>query len=93
MIDDIASIEDGFEKPDIISRFDGKTGISLSIKKKENSDVIRTVDALKKVLSELEENIPPEISIVQIEGSVIIYLIKPYTVRLSCDNSQLFEHN
>ena len=69
LIDDIASIEDGFEKPDIISRFDGKTGISLSIKKKENSDVIRTVDALKKVLSELEENIPPEISIVQIEDN------------------------
>ncbi len=69
LIDDIATIEDGFEETDTISRFNGKQGISFGIKKKETADVIRTVDAIKKTLQELEENLPPEISLVQIEDN------------------------
>ena len=69
LIDDIATVEDGFEDADTISRFDGKQGISFAIKKKENSDVIRTVDAIKITLQDLKESLPPEVSFVQIEDN------------------------
>ncbi len=51
-IKDIAKIEDGFEDQDIMINVNGEKSVVLNIKKKENADIIKTVDRVKKFLEE-----------------------------------------
>ena len=45
-IKDIAKIEDGFEDQDIMINVNGEKSVVLNIKKKENADIIKTVEAV-----------------------------------------------
>jgi len=49
---DLAFIKDGFEDETLLTRIDGKDAISFLVYKTENADIIRTVRAIKKMISQ-----------------------------------------
>lgn len=49
-VKDIASIEDGFEDEDVKIGVNGEKSVVLNIKKKENADIIKTVNEVKAYL-------------------------------------------
>jgi multidrug efflux pump subunit AcrB len=51
-VKDLALIRDDFENPTVLSRMNGKEAISFLVYKTENADIIRTVKAIKKMISE-----------------------------------------
>jgi multidrug efflux pump subunit AcrB len=51
-VKDLAVIRDDFEDESLITRIDGKDAISFLVYKTENADIIRTVRAIKKMISE-----------------------------------------
>ena len=55
---DIAEVVMGFEKETSKIRFNGQKGISLSPHKKENADIIKTTDAVRKVVKEYKKSLP-----------------------------------
>lgn len=58
-VKDLAIIKDEFEDERVLSRMNAKTAISFVVEKSESADIIRTVDAIKK-LTEEEKAILPE---------------------------------
>ncbi|MCG8572273.1 MAG: efflux RND transporter permease subunit [Spirochaetes bacterium] len=63
-IDDIAEIEDGFEKENIQIRINNNSGVTLEVIKKGEADIIVTTDNIKAFLN--KANIPEGISITKI---------------------------
>ncbi|MCK4500072.1 efflux RND transporter permease subunit, partial [Candidatus Babeliales bacterium] len=61
-VKDLAIIKDGFEEETVISRVNGKPALSLLVNKKENADIIRTVDAIKKALSKEQKYLSDDVS-------------------------------
>ena len=53
---DLAVIKDGFEDERLLSRMNGTPAISFLVYLKKNSDAIRTVDAIKKLISREQAN-------------------------------------
>jgi multidrug efflux pump subunit AcrB len=51
-VKDLAVIKDDFEDEEIISRLEGRAAISFIVNKTENADIIRTVDAIKRLIRE-----------------------------------------
>jgi len=51
---DIAKVEDKFEDEFTIVRLNGEQGVSLMVQKKDNADIIRTVDAVKAAVKEYQ---------------------------------------
>jgi multidrug efflux pump subunit AcrB len=49
-VKDLALIRDDFESPAVLSRMNGKEAISFLVYKTENADIIRTVNAIKKMI-------------------------------------------
>jgi multidrug efflux pump subunit AcrB len=49
-VKDVARVKDTFEEPRVLSRMNGQFAISLLVFKKENADVIRTVDEVRALL-------------------------------------------
>ncbi len=57
LINDIAQVIDGTSERTSVSRYNGKENIALSIQKQANANTIRVVDALRKELDVLKEDI------------------------------------
>ena len=51
---DIAKIEDGFEDKSTVIHLNGQQGVSLMVQKKDNADIMRTVDAVKAAVKEYQ---------------------------------------
>jgi multidrug efflux pump subunit AcrB len=60
---DLAVVRDDFEDERIISRVDGKPAISFVVYKTESADIIRTVEAVKKLVYREGEDMPKGIHI------------------------------
>lgn len=63
-VKDLAIINDDFEEERIISRMNGKQVVSFELTKGENSDTIRTVDAIKKLIKKEKQNLPEGIEFI-----------------------------
>lgn len=63
-VKDLAIVNNGFEDERLISRMNGKSAISFIVDKSETADVIRTADAIKKLLKEEESGLPKGVSFV-----------------------------
>jgi multidrug efflux pump subunit AcrB len=62
-IKDLAIVKDDFEDERIISRMNGRPAISFFVYKKEASDVIRTVDAIKDVAAGMKKIVPEGVEV------------------------------
>lgn len=62
-VNQLAKIYDGFEEEKVLSKVNGKPGITLILFKNENADVIKTIDTVKKTMEELKKSYPKEISV------------------------------
>jgi multidrug efflux pump subunit AcrB len=62
-VKDIAVLRDDFEPAKVLSRMNGKPAISFVVFKKESSDIIRTVDAVKQLVADSKNQLPEGISI------------------------------
>ncbi len=62
-VNDIAVLLDDFEPAKVLSRMNGTPAISFLVFKKESADIIRTVDAIKKLVEENQHRLPPGVSI------------------------------
>ncbi len=61
-VKDLALIRDDFESPTVLSRMNGKEAISFLVYKTENADIIRTVNAIKKMTREESQGPGPATS-------------------------------
>ena len=61
-VKDLAIIKDGFEEETVISRVNGQPALSLLVNKKENADIIRTVDAIKKTLDKEQKYLSDDVN-------------------------------
>jgi len=57
-VKDLAIIRDDFAEETVISRINARPAMSLLVSKKEKADIIRTVDAIKELISKEQENFP-----------------------------------
>lgn len=62
-VKDIAVLLDDFEPAKVLSRMNGTPAISFLVFKKESADIIRTVDAIKKLVEENQHRLPAGVSI------------------------------
>lgn len=62
-VKDLAVLRDDFEPAKVLSRMNGTPAISFVVYKKESSDIIRTVEAVKQLVAESQEQLPDGISI------------------------------
>jgi multidrug efflux pump subunit AcrB len=62
-VKDLAIVRDDFEEPRILSRMNGKQAISFMVNKKENADIIRTVDGIKELVEREKEYLPEGVEI------------------------------
>ncbi len=62
-VNDLATLNNGFEDEKVISRMNGKPAISFEVLKSETADIIRTVKAIKKLMKEEQEYLPDNVEI------------------------------
>lgn len=62
-VSDVARIDDTFEEPRVMSRMNGRFAISFLVFKKENADVIRTVDELRSVIDREAGRLPEGVTV------------------------------
>ena len=62
-VKDVAVLRDDFEPAKVLSRMNGSPAISFVVFKKESSDIIRTVQAVKQLISDNQDQLPEGISI------------------------------
>lgn len=62
-VKDLAVLRDDFEPAKVLSRMNGKPAISFVVFKKESSDIIRTVNAVKELVADSHDQLPDGISI------------------------------
>jgi multidrug efflux pump subunit AcrB len=62
-VKDLAVLRDGFEPAKVLSRMNGTPAISFVVYKKESSDIMRTVDAIKQLVADSQDQLPEGISI------------------------------
>jgi multidrug efflux pump subunit AcrB len=62
-VKDLAVLHDDFEPAKVRSRMNGTSAISFVVFKKESSDIIRTVDAVKQLVEDSRDQLPEGISI------------------------------
>ena len=62
-VKDLALLRDDFEPAKVLSRMNGTPAISFEVFKKESSDIIRTVNAVNQLITEIQEQLPESISI------------------------------
>jgi multidrug efflux pump subunit AcrB len=65
-IQDVASVTEGFEKPKILYRTNGKAGLSLVVLKKENADAIDLVDDVKSAVESYKLEAGPDLKVAYI---------------------------
>jgi multidrug efflux pump subunit AcrB len=75
---DIGNVKDGFKKKDIEVRVNKEDGITMSVVKKEDADVVKTVKNVKRFLEENVETFPGGIKVTTIDDRSlsIISLLK-----------------
>ena len=66
-INDISNTEDSFKKQAVMVRVNKKPGIIFSIVKKENSDIVKTVDNIKLFVEKEKGNVPDGIKLSGVE--------------------------
>ncbi len=66
-ISNIAEVEDSFKKQAVMVRVNKKPGITFSIVKKENSDIVKTVDNLKLFIEKEKKNVPDGLTLSAVE--------------------------
>ncbi|MFW5807862.1 MAG: efflux RND transporter permease subunit [Spirochaetota bacterium] len=54
---DVARVEDTFSDMDAVIRFNGHKGFAMAVYKKENADIITSVDAVRGIIDEFTEEI------------------------------------
>jgi len=62
-VKDLAIVRDDFEDETVISRVNARPALSLLVSKKENADIIRTVDAIKKLISKEQQYFPDGVGV------------------------------
>jgi multidrug efflux pump subunit AcrB len=62
-VQDLAVLRDDFEPAKVLSRVNGTSAISFVVFKKESSDIIRTVNAVKQLVADSQDQLPEGISI------------------------------
>ena len=62
-VKDLAMLRDDFEPAKVLSRMNGTPAISFEVFKKESSDIIRTVNAVKQLVAESQNQLPDGVSI------------------------------
>ncbi len=62
-VKDLAVLRDGFEPAKVLSRMNGTPAISFVVYKKESSDIMRTVEAIKQLVADSQDQLPEGISI------------------------------
>ncbi len=60
---DVGRVVDTFEEPRSIARQDGKTAISLMIRKQSGTNTVKVVDDVMTRLERIKPNLPPDITI------------------------------
>lgn len=63
-VKDLAKIEDDFKKDEVIPRVNGKEVILFQIKKKENADIVKTIEKIKNLLEKEKAHLPKSIKII-----------------------------
>ena len=66
-ISNIAEVEDSFKKQAVMVRVNKKPGITFSVVKKENSDIVKTVDNLKLFIEKEKKNVPDGLTLSAVE--------------------------
>ena len=77
-VKDVASVKDDFEDEDVRVRVNRKKAVTLTINKKENADIISTVDNIEKFLNENKDqfNTRFDLAVVKDESNSIQSLIQ-----------------
>ena len=65
---DIATIRDGFHKPESYSRYDGKNVITLNVVKKSGQNLLNASDKIKEIISDMQKNKLPANLTVEVTG-------------------------
>jgi multidrug efflux pump subunit AcrB len=81
-VKDVGGVRDAFEEPRIISRMNGMPAITFQVLKMESADIIRTVDAVKK-LAEKEQQLLPDGVEIRFADDVSYYVRNRFNVVLS----------
>lgn len=81
-VKNLAEIEDEFEDPTIITRLNGIPAITFPVLKKESADIIRTVEAINKLVENERELTPDGIEILT-ANDFSFYLKNRFNVVLS----------
>lgn len=55
LLKDVAKVVDTFEKKNYYIRFNGKSGVGLEIVKKENADILRTIEQIKEHVNKFKK--------------------------------------
>jgi len=79
LVKDIAIVERGFEEPNVIARMNGEPAITFTVLKKQEADVIRTVDAIKKLVESSRELTPDGIQL-SLADDMSFYLRNRFSV-------------
>ncbi len=69
IVNDVAEVVDGFEELDVIMNVNKTVGVSISIVKKENADIIATIDEVKKYLEKNKHSLPENLVITEISDN------------------------
>jgi multidrug efflux pump subunit AcrB len=57
---DVATVRDTFEEPQVISRFNGETSVSLTLSKKKQGNSIAIIDEIKEIVGQYEQDRLPD---------------------------------
>lgn len=69
LVSDVATVTETFEKASVYQRTNSRDSMNLTVMKKVSSDAIDVVDAVKKVVSGLEDKLPPNMYVSYINDS------------------------
>ena len=58
---DIARVEDGFEEPRSLARYDGNASVSLLVRKQSGTNTVQVADTIKARLEEIRTQLPPDV--------------------------------
>ncbi|MTI83248.1 MAG: efflux RND transporter permease subunit [Firmicutes bacterium] len=62
-VKDIATVVDGVEEMDSLSRYQGKPAIGLDIIKQSGSNTVEVADTVKKAIEEVQKELPPGVNV------------------------------
>ena len=64
LLEDIADIKDGFEETDYAATYNGKPAVMIDVYRVGDQTPVAVSDAVKKVVAEVNEQLPPDLAIV-----------------------------